>query len=394
MIINTAMSAAEDAAQAVAELGAALGLDHAGMPDFVALHFSLGWSPAEVHNAAIRTLGGAALHGGSSCRGVMTHHGIAMQGGRGMGAFAIWDKDGAYGTAMADLTDDPRAAAHDATEAALARADRQGEAPDLVWLTTAPGTEEQVLAGIKDVLGEEVMIVGGSSADNDVSGKWAQFSHEAIGTNAVVVSVLFPSRPVSCAYQSGYAPTQTSGTVTRVDGRRLCEIDGQPAAAVYTDWTKQAVPAATTEDMSILAASTFFPLGRVSGTLADVPFHLLVHPATSHPDGAISLFADIQLGETLWLMNGSADSLVARAARTAESSRDALVAPEVRGALVIYCGGCMLAVQDRMDEVAQGVASALGGAPFLGVFTFGEQGAPLGAETRHGNLMISCSSFG
>lgn len=394
MKINAAMSTAENAAQAVAELGKALALDAAGAPDFVALHFSLGWSPADVHAAACGVFSGATLHGGSSCKGVMTHQGIAMRDGRGMGAFAIWDKDGAYGTAMADLTQDPRAAAHDATEAALARAARQGEAPDLVWLTTAPGTEEQVLAGIKDVLGDEVMIVGGSSADNDVSGQWAQFTEGGVGGNSVVVSVLFPSRPVSCAYQSGYAPTQTSGTVTRVDGRRLAEIDGEPAAAVYARWTGHAVPEAADHDLSILAASTFFPLGRISGTLAEVPFHLLVHPATSHPDGAISLFADVRAGETLWLMNGSADSLVARAARTAESSRDALATPDVRGALVIYCGGCMLAVQDRMEEVAQGVVSALGGAPFLGVFTFGEQGAPLGAETRHGNLMISCSSFG
>lgn len=394
MKISTAMSTAQDAGMAINELATHLQLDAGDAPDFVALHFSLGWTPQDVHAAAARAFGTAELHGGSSCRGVMTDKGLAMRDGFGMGAFAIWDKHGAYGTAMADLTDAPRAAARAATETALQRADREGEAPDLVWLTTAPGAEEQVLAGIKDVLGDEVMIVGGSSADNDVSGKWGQFTAEGVGGNNVVVSVLFPSGPISCAYQSGYAPTQTSGKVTRVEGRRLIEIDGQPAATVYSGWTGRAVPEAVDQDLSILAASTFSPLGRHSGSLADVPLHLLAHPAIAHPDGSLSLFADVQHDEKVWLMYGSADSLVGRAGRVADSSREGLAGSSITGALVIYCGGCMLGVQERMDEVAQGIAAALGGAPFLGVFTFGEQGALLGAETRHGNLMISCSSFG
>ncbi len=394
MKIRTGMSTSPIALQAITEICAQLQVHPSDTPDFVALHFSLGWVPAEVQAAAEAAFGTPALHGGSSCQGVMTDRGLAMQKGFGMGAFAIWDKEGAYGTAMADLTDDPRAAARQAAEAALRQADREGEAPDLVWLTTAPGAEELVLEGIKDVLGREVMIVGGSSADNDVSGKWGQFTQEGTAANSVVVSVLFPSSPVSCAYQSGYAPTQTQGKVTRVEGRRLYEIDGKPAASVYTGWTGGAVPQAGTDDVSILAASTFFPLGRHSETLADVPFHLLAHPAVVHPDGALSLFADVAPDETLWLMTGSADTLIARAGRVAASSCKGLAGSGVSGALVIYCGGCMLAVQDRMEEVTQGVAQALGGAPFLGVFTFGEQGAPLGSETRHGNLMISCSSFG
>ena len=54
----------------------------------------------------------------------------------------------------------------------------------------------------------------------------------------------------------------------------------------------------------------------------------------------------------------------------------------------------MLAVQEHMDKVAAGIDQALGGAPFLGVFTFGEQGPVLNYENRHGNLMISCVTFG
>ena len=394
MQIQTGMSTESTAQQAIEDIMSQLQQEPSCQPDFVALHFSVGWEPTEVQAAATAAFRTRALHGGSSCQGVMTDKGLAMRDGRGMGAFAIWDKDGAYGSAMVDLTSDPRIAARQATEAALRQADREGEAPDLVWLTTAPGAEEAVLEGIKDVLGREAIIVGGSSADNDVSGKWAQFTNEGTAANSVVVSVLFPSSPISCAYQSGYAPTGQSGQVTRVEGRRLYEIDAKPAAAVYSAWTDAVVREAGTEDVSILAESTFFPLGRPSQTLGGVTFHLLAHPAFAHPDGSLSLFADVSPGETLCLMGGSADSLVARARRVAASSREGLAGACVGGALIIYCGGCMLAVQERMEEVALGVSQALGDAPFLGVFTFGEQGAPLGSETSHGNLMISCSSFG
>jgi hypothetical protein len=53
----------------------------------------------------------------------------------------------------------------------------------------------------------------------------------------------------------------------------------------------------------------------------------------------------------------------------------------------------MLTVRDRIDQVVAGLDEGLGGAPFLGCFTFGEQGCFVGGENRHGNLMISVTVF-
>ncbi|WP_201158522.1 FIST signal transduction protein [Rhodobaculum claviforme] len=398
MQIATGMSSAPCATAAVQEVAAQMGLAARGRPDFTALHFSVAWPAGQVQTAAAAAFG-AALHGGSSCLGVMTERGPAIENGRGMGGLAIWDPDGAYGTSMQPLGDSPRDAARRATEAALHAADRPGEAPDLVWLTVAPGHEESVLDGIKDVLGGHAQIVGGSSADNDIAGGWAQFDRAGPHTAAVVVSVLFPSGPVGSAYQSGHAPSTQRGRITRAAGRILHEIDGAPAVDVYARWTGGAVHAPSLGPADILAASTFYPLGREIGDVAGVPFHLLAHPARAQADGSLLLFADVAEGEEIWLMRGAPDQLVARAGGVARESR--LELPQRasgglghRGALVVYCAGCMLAVRDRMDEVARGVTHALGPTPFLGVFTFGEQGAPLRQGTRHGNLMISCSTFG
>jgi hypothetical protein len=99
-------------------------------------------------------------------------------------------------------------------------------------------------------------------------------------------------------------------------------------------------------------------------------------------------------------MQGSIASLVSRAGRVADAARTLLVEGhrgrsevELAGGLVIYCAGCMLAVGDSLPGVAKELVAALAGQPFIGAFTFGEQGCLLGGENRHGNLMISVAVF-
>jgi hypothetical protein len=384
--------ASATAARALSERLAAS--DAAG-PDFLAVHANAGHD-IEAIRAAFAGTGARALHGGTSCRGVMASGGLSMGEGAGLGLFAIRDPEGAYGTGLAAQGSDPAGAAREATLAALDDAARPGEAPALVWLTAAPGAEEAVIAGIEGVVGPNTPIIGGSAADDAVAGGWSVFAREGLLGDGVAVSVLFPSRPVSFAYQNGYTPAETRATVTEVEGRRLCTLDGRPAAEVYGGWRGEALtPMAGGAPLPILSDSTFHPLGRRIGEVAGVPFHLLAHPAAVHPDGSIELFATIREGETVELMAGTADSLTARAGRVAAlAARAGALAPgDIAGALMVYCGGCMMAVSDRIDGVAREVDGALGGAPWLGVFSFGEQGPVLDGRNRHGNLMISCVTF-
>lgn len=364
-------------------------------PSLILVHMAAGRDVSAVRTELTGKFGAdLIIHGGSSCLGVMTGAGACIENGDGLGLAAIEDAEGDFGVGLADLGDDPRAAAADAARAALKKAGRIGEAPDLIWLTAAPGAEEAVLAGVEDVVGSECRIVGGSAADNSISGDWFLFDGSSQTTNGVVVTMMFPSGGCASAYQSGYAPTETSGIATRTEGRRVFEIDGAPARQVYSEWTGGAIcPTTPEEPQNILAASTFAPLGRKGAQVADVPFYLLAHPATAHTDDSIEFFADIAEGEELRLMTGGVESLTSRAGRVAAQAVEQTEG-EVAGALVIYCGGCMLAVQNHMDHVAAGIDHALGGAPFLGVFTFGEQGPVLNYENRHGNLMISCVTFG
>ncbi len=355
-------------------------------PDFVAVHTSC---DADTSGIAAALKGMTALHGGTSCRGIMTQNGHQTDAGTGLGAFCIFDPDGDYGTGRADFADGARAAGAGATQAALDAADRAGEAPDLIWISVTPGQEEDVIAGVQDVVGTGVPVLGGSAADNDISGAWHVFDATGRSDAGVVVSVLFPSTKVSFAYQNGYVPTPTTGVVTKVDGRRVLEIDNRPAAQVYAEWTGRVVPDTGSEN--ILSDATFAPLGRDAFTLKGVPYFLLAHPSGLDSAGGLDMFASIREGETLTLMHGDANELAARAGRVVAQA--SAIAPQAAGALVVFCGGCMLGVQDKMDRVVDGVRAALPDLPFLGTFTFGEQGPLRGQGNRHGNLMVSAIVF-
>lgn len=332
---------------------------------------------------------GVPIFGGTTCRGVITEAGVHIGRPGAVGVLALSDAQGAFSSGRAEIRDDARSAAREALEAALTRAGRAYKSPALIWTCQPPGVEEQVLKGFEDVVGPDCPIMGGSSADEAIAGRWCQFSNEGVEENAVTVAVLFPSASIGLAFKSGYAPTECRGMVTKSSARRLIEIEGVPAARKYANWTGSRID--PNSPGVILQQSTFAPLARRVGAYAGVDEYLLSHPATVEPDGSLTLFTEINEGEVLHVMSGARESLIERAGRVVRDARSFLPAPEsaVSGGLMIYCAGCMLAISDDLDAVAENIKAAFGEAPFLVAFTFGEQGALISSGNRHGNLMIA-----
>ena len=334
------------------------------------------------------------VHGLTSSGGVMTEEGASQ--GRSMSLFGILDEEGSYGTSAALVEDDVTGAAQEALLAALGAAGRDGELPALIWMSCSPGYEEEVIAGLEEVVGDGVTIAGGSAADDAIAGQWRLFDREQLGADAVVISVMFPSMGQAVMFQSGFAPTEHVATVTAATGRLLQELDGRPAADVYDEWTGGAISSQRRAgEGMILSETSLHPLGRVVGDVASAKYHLLSHPASVEADGSLALFTDIEVGDEVILMKGSSDRLVERAGRLARQviSLHSVPSERILGGLVIYCAGCMMNVSDRLGEVVDGLQAGLEQRPFLGTFTFGEQGCFVGGENRHGNLMITVLVF-
>ncbi|HET6284554.1 MAG TPA: FIST N-terminal domain-containing protein, partial [Polyangia bacterium] len=339
----------------------------------------------------------ARVHGASSSMGVMTRERFEAHP-HSFGLLGIVDPRGAYGVGSVELGAHPRQEVQRALALALDQADRPGEVPAMVLLTAPPGQEENLLLGIADVLGPEVPVAGGSSGDDEVTGKWWQAANRTVAHQAVVVTVLFPSGSVVSSFQSGYEVSARSGRVTRASGRNLHEIDGRPAASVYNEWTGGAIADIVERGGKIpQKTSALHPLGRRAGTSGDVIEFLLSFIDTVLEDGTMTLFTEVKEGEQLWLMRGTDESLVERAARVARVSLDGLAqergADRVIGAMVVFCAACAVYIRDRMPEVVSRLDSALGKRPYLGTFTFGEQGCFLEGGNRHGNMMVTVILF-
>jgi hypothetical protein len=395
MKIATAWSTAPCAAAAVAEAFGGLVAKLGAAPEHLLIYFTEAYRADALVEAAGALPAGIRVHGGSSCRFVMTEAGVHGEDGCALALFGICDPRGSYGVGVAALGEAPRRAAAAALCAALDDAGRPGELPAMIWMNASPGNEEQLLAGISDLVGTGVPVLGGSVADDMVAGRWHVLTREAALADGVVISVLFPSGPSACSFQSGYTPAAASGTVTAASGRIVHRIDDRPAAEVYREWSGTLLDAVPPEGGNVLELTALAPLGRVLGRIGDVAYYALSHPNALLADGAMSLFTEVVPGERLTLMSGSTHGLVSRAGRVVGAAMrlDGVSPARVRGAVIVYCAGCMLAVRERMAEVVGTLDAALGQRPFIGIFTFGEQGCLVAGAATHANLMISSMVF-
>ncbi|MDW3222108.1 MAG: FIST N-terminal domain-containing protein [Paracoccaceae bacterium] len=399
MRILTAATEIHDSVAAVADLAERIvtGLD--GPPDFLLLAYGEGHDPHLLRSQFAAHFPQTVLLGSSTCRGVMTGEGLFGFRKPVLGGAAFVDPDAAFGTATLTLDGDVQAAIKNAIETAQAAADRRGEVPDMVWLHASPGTEETVICGVQESLGSNVLISGGSSADETIGGKWSQFNTDAIAGDAVI-ALIYTDLPVTHHFQNGYLPSNFKGEITRAEGRVLHEIGGRPAAEVYNEWTGGRITDALADrSKNILGDSAWHPLGKSIGRVGPSPelmvdCYCLLHPDSVGPNGELHLFANVSEGSQVVLMNSGPQELIKRSTQVVRISMEMMQeeAP-IAGGLMVFCAGCMLALGDDIALAAEAIGEAYSNVPFLGVFTFGEQGSFLNGDRLHGNLMISSSLF-
>ncbi|MEN6520609.1 MAG: FIST N-terminal domain-containing protein [Armatimonadota bacterium] len=399
MKIASSWSTAPDAECAVTEAFNTLVDRLESLPDYIMVFTSVAYDSQKLMATLKKLAPDAQTHGGTSCAGIITEEGPRCDGGRALGLWGICDKAGSYGVGAAPRGEDSFASAAAAVTEALRESGRPGEIPELVIMIAEPGYEEIQIQGIQDVVGPDVPIIGGSSADDDFSKPNQQFANGRVYDNALSVAVMFPSAPVGYAFYSGYTPTDISGIVTRCEGRILYEIDNRPAATVYHEWVDKAIQDFVSSGGNVLEATDLYPFGKIVGDVGDMPYYRLVYsinPEIIKEDNSMTMLAEVNKGDRLFMMFGTKESLIPRAGRAVQTAMDSksLSASEVSGVFLTYCAGYMLAIKDEIPSVVDAINNNTGGKPLLGAFTYGEQGCFRGGENCHGNLMVSTLVFG
>lgn len=387
MNVVTAYSLLHETQAAILELIAVLQDRLAAEPELMLVYFTDTHSGEVILRQLQHVYPATQFLGCTSCQGIMTDEGYLSSEGHALAVWALCDGAGAYGTAMAGANQQIAHTTRQVLRRAMQNSGRYGELPALIWLHSCPGDEEAIIATIESELGRSVPIVGGSAAHN-LQGQHTQLlTQEGIQTQGMALGVFFPSCEVVTHFYSTYMPAGPRGLVTRAEGRELIEIDHQPAAEVYSAWTGGILSSVAPGEF-ILRQTTLFPLARQAGHLGGVPYYKLSHLQTVTERRSLRLFTDIHEGETIILMHGNRSGLLDKVVRSTEWPAEPELMEQV-AALNIFCAGCMLTVHPDMKQIVDCLQAAREGVPFIGPYTFGEQGRFSGGENAHGNLMIA-----
>lgn len=344
----------------------------------------------------------AAIVGGTTFNGFLSDKGL--YDALSIGLLLIEDPGGDYGAASARLNGDPAGAVQDALQRALLSCNCAGLVPDLICIYQVPGSEEAVIEGLRDAIGEDCPIIGGSAGDNDFSWCGRQLGPDGSLDDGIVVGVLFPSTPMGFSIQSGYEPAEPNGIVTAVkqpdeqheatSGREIISIDNEPAAAVYNRWNNGLIEPELSQGGSIYTKAVMHPIGVNMGQLDNVDVYLTAHPAEVVPPGHLLTLCKIDVGSHVYSMSGNLNRLVARAGLTVKRARRYLRGNQTpAGALLLCCAGYRAATTSRLPDVANAIAKELGAVPFITGFSFGEQGYLINRNV-HCNLTIVAIVFG
>jgi len=355
---------------------------------------SISHDPKEIQICLKEILPNASFHISSSCLGTMTQEGVKK--GDVISLMFFEGKEASFGTSIAQKEKGIRNIAKEVVKNSIKCIDRAGETPSAIWITGSPGAEEKILEGITSAVGSNVPVVGGSSGDNEINGKWFQVTNKAHSNEGLAVTSFFSENVISASFHCGYNPSPYKGVITKSEGRTVYEIDNRPAALVYNEWTGNRFADFLGAYNTILSESGLFPLGRKAGEIAEIPYYKLSHPESVDETNRITFFTDIKEGEEVVLMEGDVEELIKRSGKAINSAMkvSGLEPNEITGCLMTFCAGCMLTLDFRMDEAFAEISQYLPShIPLLAGFTFGEQGQLVEGENAHGNLMFSVVLF-
>ncbi len=330
-----------------------------------------------------RRLPRTVIAGTTSCRQVASDHAATSKAA----ALFVCGKGFAAGSASGSGADHVVLGQRLTRQATQRAGIKSADGVRLVIVHAAPGTEAGVLAGLSSAVTTNAVVIGGSGADNDLSGRWLVYGADGVSTDGAAVLVCDWPWTMAVSYQGGYIASGREGRVTAVEGRRLISIDGEPAGDVYDRWLGKKLPRNT----SVLAETSMKPFAMAYGVGGGLDVHVLVHPSMINDDGSISCFAEFEAGARILLMESSTPSLTRRGGLVSRYAMQqaGVTVDDVVAGFLIYCAGCSQALGDEVTAMTAGVASTLKGVPFLMPFTYGEQGRLRRQRIDHGNLMLS-----
>lgn len=379
-------------------------------PDFAIIFASSGSDLKAILSNAKKLLGDKTkIYGGTSdSRAVMTNKGFIKtvregyeikQRERALAIMTITSDDIIFGVGSADLSAYPTA--QEASISALRMAINSAgktteELPKVILVTPTLGQEEEILEGLEKVVGENIPILGGTAGGP----RFGVFGEKGVYSQGVSLVALYTDLPIGWNFEGGFdVRGKHSGTVTKVVGQAIVEIDHKPALEVYDEWLggqiknlfNEGVDPGVIRDLLIL-----HPIYRKYNSPAGQDYFLFSHPWPKDEtleDKSVMTSTKLSIGERIYLSHGTWETLINRIEKLPQKAKaQGGIGADKRPILGIgyICAGVMgIIPEEEREKMPFLINYSNKDAPFISNFTWGEQGHFPGICNKHGNLLTS-----
>ena len=351
------------------------------------------------------------IYGGTSdSRAVMTNKGFAkatdrayeyakMEGKRSLAIMTVTSKDIVFGVGSANFADYP--SVQEGSKAALLNAIKsagklQNELPQAILVTPARGLEEEAIEGIERVVGINTPILGGTPGGPT----FAVFGENKVYEKGVSLAVIYTKFSVGSIFEGGFeVKDPNTGTVTKVDGQAIVEIDGRPALDVYDEWLGGEIGRLCKETPRfdlVRGLLTLHPIYRKYTAPDGKVYSLFSHPWPKDKtlvERSVNTSTKIKVGERIYLSHGTWETLMNRIGNLPRNAKiNGKISPDVKPIFGIgyICAGVMGTIPEtERGKMPLMINYANKDAPFIAPFTWGEQGHFPRIGNKHGNLLTS-----
>jgi hypothetical protein len=223
-----------------------------------------------------------------------------------------------------------------------------------------------MIAGMVDVLGDQVLITGGLAGDDAHFLKTFVLDDAGVHANRVTCVGLYgDSLQVAHGTFGGWEPFGPARKVTRCQDNVLYELDGESALEIYKRYLGDHA-----RDLPI--SGLLFPMAMLGHDQTDVGLIRTIL-GIDEAQGSIILAGDVDPNGYLRLMHANTDALVDGAETAARFACQAASSGGQGLALLVSCVGRKLVMGDRVEEEVEAVADVFRQkATLAGFYSYGE----------------------
>lgn len=232
--------------------------------------------------------------------------------------------------------------------------------PALCFAFPAPSSHDvhTAVAHAESIL--EAPLVGSCSADHREFLHCQEIAGSRVLSDSMPILAVYGDLEVSVDLGSGWSPVGREHRATRVEGNRLIEVDGKPAAEMFTNYYGMTIDEPVVE----------FPLA-VQVDADSPPFYRGVFGIDGE-SGALTLGSSVPEGSILRMSEVEPDRILSASREALDRSKGKLEG--ATAAFLFNCAGRKWVLGSSVEQEVSALLEGLSGIPAVGTYGFGEIG--------------------